>query len=284
MRQTLNLILLCIIFLANIAFAEVREITDSNELKSLLSSEANKSNLVIFDVEGALITPRDQIFLSSNKVFLDKITQELQAKYNKGVMDSLFGTIMFNRQEQIAYNDIPDLIKQLVSKGVKTLGLSNSLTRLEGTPPYFEEYQIKQLASFGYDFKDMWKSTPEIIFSEVAPVEPGHFPAFKDGILFTAKVNRELALQAFLKKSDLNPAKILFIHDNIEELKSIDTLMSSNGRNFVGINYKAAKNSPALPFSPERAKLQFEILEKDNTWLSDEQADERLKQETNTKK
>ena len=45
---------------------------------------------------------------------------------------------------------------------------------------------------------------------------------------------------------------------------------------FLGIEYTAAYDTKIEQFNAKRAKLQFEVLEKEHKWLSDQEADVRI--------
>lgn len=57
----------------------------------------------------------------------------------------------------------------------------------------------------------------------------------------------------------------------------METFAQEGGIEFLGIEYTAIKESKIEPLDKERADLQFKVLEKEHKWLSDEEADARIR-------
>lgn len=53
-------------------------------------------------------------------------------------------------------------------------------------------------------------------------------------------------------------------------------MAKQNDIEFVGIEYTAAKDKKIAPLNQNRARLQLSVLEKEQRWLSDEEASKAL--------
>ena len=53
-------------------------------------------------------------------------------------------------------------------------------------------------------------------------------------------------------------------------------MAKKDGIEFVGIEYTAVKDKKIAPLNQERARLQLAVLEKEQRWLSDEEASKAL--------
>jgi hypothetical protein len=111
------------------------------------------------------------------------------------------------------------------------------------------------------------------IFSEI-PAKHG-VPLTKHGVTFTALEPKGLLLDAVLKYNNLKPQKIIFIDDKLSNLQSVEATCKSLNITFVGVQYIAVIKSNKWQFNEELARLQFQVLEKEHKWLSDQEAKER---------
>lgn len=79
---------------------------------------------------------------------------------------------------------------------------------------------------------------------------------------------------AYLKFAKLQPKKLIFIDDELKNLKSVQEYCQKSGIEFVGYEYTAIETQAKhLKLNKRRAKLQYKILELTKTWLNDDQAD-----------
>ena len=106
-------------------------------------------------------------------------------------------------------------------------------------------------------------------------------PVFKSGIIFTSAVSKGQALRAFLHYTGISPKKIIFVDDKRTHLESVEEIATSDNISCTGIEYTAASDIPASPLNEKRADLQYKVLEKENKWISDSEADALLAEKNN---
>lgn len=169
------------------------------------------------------------------------------------------------------------LIKELQAKGIKVVALTNAWTGSFGNISSLEDWRIKDLESIGYNFQDSWNNSHAKVFSHLKSKDPNRFPAFKSGVLFTCQLPKGKILEAFLEYTGLAPKEIIFIDDKKKNLNSLGAFCQKTGKKFIGFEYTAVAERSKLPLDEKRARLQFELLEKEHKWLSDEEANEKLK-------
>ena len=68
----------------------------------------------------------------------------------------------------------------------------------------------------------------------------------------------------------------IFIDDRKVNIESVEAMAKNNGIEFVGIEYTASKDKKIAPLNQKRARLQLLVLEKEQRWLSDEEASKAL--------
>ncbi len=86
-------------------------------------------------------------------------------------------------------------------------------------------------------------------------------------------------MKEFLNYAHFKPHRIIFIDDNREYLESVEEFAKEASIPYLGIHYTAAleKRKNMNAFNQKRAELQFEVLLKDKLWLSDSEADARMR-------
>jgi hypothetical protein len=82
-------------------------------------------------------------------------------------------------------------------------------------------------------------------------------------------------LKAFLDYAELSPKKIIFVDDKEKNLKSVEAFAREAKIPFIGFQYTAIVDRSKSLLNEKRAQLQFEVLEKEHKWLSDEEADKQ---------
>ena len=70
--------------------------------------------------------------------------------------------------------------------------------------------------------------------------------------------------------------KIIFVDDKKKHIESVEKVVENLGILFVGIEYTAVKDAKVEPLNKARAEFQFEVLETEHKWLSDDKADVRM--------
>lgn len=276
MKKILNLLILIFCLGLLPALAEITKTSSLAPIESAIQ-QADSGTLVIFDVAEVLITPKDQILQLAHREDLDKLDRELGKRYSQEEIEKLGSIMKLSHSREVVDIKFLQLIHNLQKRGIKVIALTNFLTGPFGNIPSLEEWRIQDLESFGYTFKDSWKTLKPKIFGELKTKDPKRFPVFKNGVLFTSSLSKGEVLKAFLHYAGLSPKKIVFIDDKREYLESVEAFSKEAGIPFVGFEYTAVAERPKSPLNEKRAQLQFEVLEKEHKWLKDKEADENLK-------
>jgi hypothetical protein len=143
-----------------------------------------------------------------------------------------------------------------------------------------ENWRIGHLKQAGYHFEQSWlteKNQSLDRFLIHTSRKFGKDRVFFQGVIFTNYTDKGTSLQAFLQYTHIKPKKIISIDDHKENIESVEATAKQNGIDFVGIEYTAAKDKKITPLDQDRARLQLSILDKEQQWLSDEEADKRIK-------
>lgn len=271
----LFIFILLISFLPNISYAEIIDALYLNTIQPYLK-KAKTDSLVIFDVDEVLVTPKDQILNPHYKDALRTIGNQMMEKHTHEEQMTLWGIFYASRKMRLVDSDILPVLQDLQKRGVKTIALTLFGTGKRGKIRHLEDFRIKELARFGIDFSHSFSEKGPIILGAESPQRKG-LPLFKDGIIFTTTNDKGTILGNFFKAVNYKPNEIYFIDDKMDNLKSVEKFCQENNIQFIGFHYSAAMHHKVLPLNMERAKLQFEIFEKEHKWLNDMEVDKLLK-------
>ena len=248
-----SLLLVCIQFSA--CFATVVQINDFSMLEKLINN-ADKSSLVVFDVDNVLIKRTDQImhpkFRQTRKVMLDTATD------NK---DRSFANIITQTNFELVNKDIVPLIQNLQSQGVMTIALTHFGTGKKGHVSKIEDVRINNLLKMGLVFNKSTLLDLEETRFESLQAEHG-VPVYKDGILFTGEADKGAVLEAFMKYANIKPSTIVFIDDLKENIDSVATMAKKNSIDYAGLHYTEVAQTDVGLLNQKRADLQINMLVK----------------------
>jgi len=255
------------------AFAEIIPAPTLVPIEAAIK-EADRDTLVIFDVDDVLIVAKDQILQPQYKKFLETLNKDIETRYSEKEAQKLWSIIRITYKNELIDPKMVPLIQETQARGIKVIALTNAMTGPFGEIPSLEDWRIEELESFEYVFKNSWNDIKPKIFSDLKTEDPKRFSLFKAGILFACGVSKGEVLKAFFLYTGLLPKKIIFIDDKKKNLESVETFSNEAKIPFIGFHSIAVAERPKSPLNEKRAKLQFEILEKEHKWLSDEEADQ----------
>lgn len=225
--------------------------------------EIDQDTLVLFDIDDTLInttsmlgnTPWWRYFIPrvlNAGLPLDKVRPEINAVIQKILRQVPMGLIDPSASE---------IIRRLQNQGVMTFALTARCIKAD--------YMIaadhgthEHLKSVGIDFT----LTP---LSKYVDTNTSRF--FSYGIIFTDYQEKGPFLKAFLDNLDLRPAKIVFIDDNIKQVKSVENVAELMGIPYTGFRYGKLDYFHEK-FDPLIVNIQLEMLIKKDQVLSDEEA------------
>jgi len=269
---TTIIISLLTITCSSLGFADIIQTSNLLPIQTAIKN-ANPSTLVVFDIDDVLLTAKDQILQPRNKTFNNTLAKELQNRLRKDEAENLWSIILLSFHDEVVDPNIIPLMQNIKTRDLKILGLTNLLTGSLGKIPSMEDWTIERLKKHNINFKDSWKSINQHEFANLKAKDPARFSTFKDGVVFTSGLPKGEVLEAFLQYVKLKPNEIIFVDDKQANLEFIQSFCLKEGIDFVGFQYTAVKDKSTEPLNEKRARLQFEILEKEHRWLSDEEAD-----------
>jgi hypothetical protein len=154
-----------------------------------------------------------------------------------------------------------ETIKHLQAQGIWTFGLTARCINPDYMPSA-DRGTYEHLKSVKIDF------TQHPLMNKVNQ-ETARF--FSYGIIFTDHQEKGPYLEKFLQNMDLRPEKIVFIDDNVKQIKSVEKSLEKMGIPFIGYRYSNLDHFHTQ-FDPLIVNIQLEALIKNNEVLSDEEA------------
>lgn len=267
MKKLVFILIYLLTICCPIASAEIIQTSTLAPIEAALK-KADADTLVIFDVDGVLIEDYEKKFRN--------YIQEIEEKYEETKADELLSILYLNSKNKLIDSQISKVIEELQNKKINVLFLTACDTGSWGKMTSLEEWRIHDLKSFGIDTSRSFRDVKAVTFTFIPSKDPKRFPCFQEGIVFTCHLPKGKLLKAFLKYTGLSPKKIIFIDDKRSNLESIEEFCKETGKKHTGFEYTAFTERPKLPLDEKRAHLQFEILEKEHKWLSDDEANEML--------
>lgn len=272
MKVFIKTILISFIFI-KITFCQIIT-TDSIDVLKFELSKSDINTLVVFDCDDVLIHKTDLIL---NKDNADKLKRYIRFAFIKHpfayfYLDSLKWIVLKNCNQVVLHNDLPTLVAQIQDRNIKAVVLTAMINKTidEGS---FIDLRIDELYTFGFDFSKNWDN-----LKETALIEGKETPYYKKGIICSGHETKSSALGLFLKYSKFCPKKIIFIDDTRKNLEDVMAFSQKTGIEFLGIEYLGYRKIPhKYSFSQERADFQIDNLITNKIWLSDEDAESKLK-------
>ena len=238
-------------------------------------ARASATTLVVFDIDEVIFTSKDQVLNPNYKKYRDIFEQALTENFSEKEIIQLISLIYKMRQRIVVDPKVLEILKSLLSHNIMTIALTHCPTGEIATGDKYEELRIAQLESFGMDFDLLSKHLNEIRLPELE--EDHGVPLLYKGVILTGLVDKGTVLAQILEKIDFKPKEIIFIDYRIENIISVQTICLKHKIKFTGFEYTAVKDGPLSEFIEKRARLQFETLAEKRIWLSDSEADIRLK-------
>ena len=92
-------------------------------------------------------------------------------------------------------------------------------------------------------------------------------PMLKSGVILTAQLDKAKGLEFILSRINYYPKTIIFIDDMLNNLESIERLISKLKIKFHRLHYTAVSSVPMSVINEKIEKLRFQILKKGHEWL-----------------
>jgi len=268
-----------LIFIAlNMSYLASASIIETNSLKSFetAAEAAGKDTIVIFDVQEVLMVAADQILSPLYKTDFKIIKDRIIANYTPADQEKLFSTILKEYETENVDVTLIKTLEDLKSKGVKALALTSGYTGKYGVIESREDLRLKRLKRIGINFKDSFPNVDPIIFLHLKGAAPKHTPMFKDGVLFACRLSKGEVLKAFLNHISYKPRQIIFVDNQLKNLKAVEEYCVDEGIDYVGFHYNFVRSKQKNKLNKRIVNYQFKTLEERNIWLSDKEAHKQL--------
>lgn len=246
--------------------------TNSLEPFENAAETATNDTLIIFDVQEVLIVAKDQILTPLYKDDYRVIKDRIISTYPHDQQIKLFSTILSEYQTEIVDHKIVKTLENLKQKGIKAIALTSGYTGSYGVIKSREDLRLKRLNEIGISFKDSFPNIAPLIFLHLEGVNSKHLPMFKDGVIFACRLSKGEVLKAFLNEVNYKPKKIIFVDNQLKNMKSVESYCQEEGIEFIGFHYNFIRSKPKLALNKKVVQYQFKVLERDHRWLSDKEA------------
>lgn len=244
-----------------------------NDIKKYLEN-ADVETLVVFDIDNTLYTPKDLLLRPCGVDFFKQLIYQYAGKISSEQLRYLSSIMISQRSVDLIDPNFPVIIKELQSNDIKTIALTAMQTGPYGQIESMEDWRYEELKKLDIDFRNAFPKFPHIIFEEMNTAYG--LPVFKHGILASSRHTKGDVLVAFLKQIHWHPKKVIFIDDHLEFIESVSEEMKLRGIHFSGFHF-VTEQFNTEKVNEEVARLQFEYLLEHQTWLSDDQALQMLK-------
>jgi hypothetical protein len=242
-------------------FSEIRTIHSLDEISL---GELTSKTLVMFGLDDVLIYPQDALMQNWRNDWSPEGIRVWTAEED---------TIAWmNAKFQLMDPTGPKLIHRLNEKGIPAIGFSSFAMDQSGIVESIPEWRDQHLRKLGINFK----IEKEVVF----PGQLGFIPpSFERGVLYCGnfykkdKDNKGKTLSIFLEWLDWTPELIVCIENGRKHLDSVQKELDRRGIPFIGFLY-IPKNLD--PIDIKVAKLQYETIINEKTWLSDQEAKKLL--------
>lgn len=275
MKKIISFIFVILASFNSTCFAEIIKTNDTKIIEQTLQS-VDRDTIVIFDVDDVLMHADDQILKSKNADACKPLVKKLKQQVGKDKIQDVTSIILLTRKNSPVDPRMISVIENLQKSGIKVLALTNCATGKFGLIPNTENWRIAELHKHGYYFDKSWQNLKDINLKSLMKVTNDANPIYKAGIVFVDQTGEKgPALDAFLTYSATKPKKIIFIDDKSKNLVSVEEFAKQHNIAFVGIEYTKTLEGDGM-LNNDIAALQFDILEKEKKWISDNEAAEIL--------
>ncbi|MFI5343768.1 MAG: DUF2608 domain-containing protein [Chlamydiales bacterium] len=229
------------------------------------------NSLVVFDIDYTLIIPKDSILGPCGEHYLQKWIRGVEIKSEQ--REILSSLIMLQSKVSLIDDKILDLIDVLKHKKIKTVALTAMPTGQYGLIPSMEAWRVKQIGDLGIHFGWSFPLLDHFALDEF--VEFITKPAYKQGILGSARYPKGKVLTAFLRKMGWKPSKIIFIDDRLDFIASVEAEIEKESIPLISFHYTAALDKHSH-LDIRVADFQLNHLIQNYEWISDERAQQQL--------
>ncbi len=236
-----------------------------------------EGSLVVFDVDDVLITCTDPTLQELNKSRLENVCNAMAQKVSFEEYVRLYSIAMKSREIEVIDQRIFDLLHDLSERNIHAIALTHMRTGRFGVIEKMEDWRVLELDKLGIDFKKMSPFSSERTLEDLKGPS-GTLPNIKDGVIFTAEIEKGKVLAEAFKFLPRKPSKVIFIDDRMDNLESVEKLCEEQGIIFQGFQYTAAQ-SKFRYIDEKLIEIQVDTLMKEGRWITSEEAAESFNDE-----
>lgn len=216
--------------------------------------DADSKTLAIFDVDMVLVQPSDPAFQMPNIKRFASICRGLLKDLSLEDK-TVFFCLTTNSSDPILVEECtPQLLRKLQDKGIPVMALTANCTGSLGAVPDMQHWRYTSLCAMEIDFARSAPVKEGITFDNL-PAFRGSHPQYRNGVFCANGDNlpKGDAFLAFVARTGVNPDKIIFVDDRIDNQKSMEAAAQKLDRpvEFIGLHYTGAKKYPSKVISRE---------------------------------
>lgn len=258
----------------------IREIDNFIPVIKTLPLLVAKNTLMIFDVDSVLIMPDNNN--DFRHPYRAQLWQELKNRLPKQQIEILHSKILSTIKWQLLESRIIKMFNCLKFQHIPTIALTAMGAGKYGAIKKMENFRINGLNSVDLSFAALTplKGEQLVIVSDQIDLEnkdhsSNGIPMLKNGIIFTAQIDKGIVLEYMLHKYNYYPKKIIFVDNHFVNVESLRQLCIKLKIEFNGFHYIATSFIPLPLINEHFEKLRFNTLEKEEVWLSYTQLENR---------
>ena len=190
-----------------------------NELSHIVLSEVTDDSLVLFDIDGVLITSTEEFdFRSPIRI---NIKKQLRDKYSRAQIQEIFSDFFRKRQVRLVNPNIPQLLLALQVQHIPFTALTSWWTGEFGSLQAMEEIKIQELQQVGLSFLTNTPFVQDKIFDDFTEGK-SHVPMIYQGMSLSDLASKGEILKLVLQyDKNAKFKKIIFIEDTPRHLGSV---------------------------------------------------------------
>lgn len=230
-----------IVFVLNIylAFSFI-EVSSLHEAKQYFS-EASTTTLVMFDLNGVVLEPTEEMLQVNNKSIFKKYWQKYCGKMSHDEERPYFLTLRTRTGYKTVEDGIHEILSDLSGRGSKAVVLT--LAPVGGSPTPYEQVLTDALRENQIFFAPFWGNIHRLNLDSFRKGDRTFNPIFVDGLVVTDGMDKGSVFESFIEHISGATLfdKVIFIDDKESNLKSVEDVAKRLGFSYVGILYKNPK-------------------------------------------
>lgn len=244
---TLSLVL-CITLPVRASIVETNDLAEiRQDFIKFFEDYYSKDILVVVGIKNVIL--KNLVLPTNPSIPKSDYSQILAALNKNNIFNSNgnFDELLFiDYKNALTAPGLLDFFKELKTNGVKTIASSKGLTGNFNEIKNLEIWRADYLKKFNIDFSYSFVKNNYIIFNNLKPYF-NTYPIFYNGILNSNNLPESELVMNFIAQiyPSLEPPKLLImIHENLDELKSLEVIVKSYSDNILVIGYHYSSPDP----------------------------------------